>query len=61
MDIQSVGTLVSGMAKSNLQQAVGIAVLGKSLDSMQIQGQMLTQLMEQSAQPHLGGNLDIRA
>ncbi|UVI30829.1 YjfB family protein [Paenibacillus spongiae] len=60
MDIQSIGAMASGMAMANLKQAAGIAVLGKSLDNLQLQGQMLAQLMEQSVQPHLGGNVDIR-
>ncbi|CAH1217949.1 hypothetical protein PAECIP111893_04336 [Paenibacillus plantiphilus] len=60
MDIQSISSAASGQAMSQLKQQAGIAVMAKSLDNMQLQGQLLIKMMEQSVQPHLGGNLDIR-
>ena len=39
---------------------VGIAVLGKNLDTVEQAGQSLIQMMEQSVQPNLGTNNDIR-
>ncbi|MBW7476039.1 YjfB family protein [Paenibacillus oenotherae] len=60
MDIQSISAAASGQAMAQLKQQAGIAVMAKSLDNMQLQGQLLIKMMEQSVQPHLGGNLDIR-
>ena len=39
---------------------VGIAVLGKNLDTVEQAGQSLIKMMEQSVQPNLGTNIDIR-
>ena len=47
-------------AQANLGQAAGIRVLKMAQDSATQQGQQLVQTMLQSAQPHLGGNVDIR-
>lgn len=60
MDIGGIGALVTGQSSSALQQQVGIAVLGKALDSQQENAQSLVQMMERSVQPHLGGSIDIR-
>jgi hypothetical protein len=40
--------------------AVNIAVLNKNLDTIEQAGQSLIQMMEQSVQPGLGKNIDIR-
>ncbi len=40
---------------------VGIAVLGKNLDTIEQAGQSLIKLMEQSVQPNLGQSIDIKA
>ncbi|BBH22778.1 hypothetical protein Back11_41230 [Paenibacillus baekrokdamisoli] len=60
MDVPTISNGVSGQALSNVQLSAGLAVMAKSLDNTELQGQMLTQMMERSVQPHLGGNLDIR-
>lgn len=39
---------------------VGIAVLGKNLDTIEKAGQSLIKMMEQSVQPGLGTNIDVR-
>ncbi len=40
--------------------AVGMAVLAKSLNTVQISGQNMIKMMEQSVTPNLGANIDIR-
>jgi hypothetical protein len=45
---------------SGLAQAVGIALISKTLDQSQQQGQQLVQMMEQSVQPNLGKHVDLR-
>ncbi|BBI31750.1 YjfB family protein [Cohnella abietis] len=54
--ISAVGSAATG----SLKQQVGIAVLAKTLDSNEQQGQQIAQLLQQSVQPHLGSNIDIK-
>lgn len=51
---------ISGFGTAALKQQVNIAVLAKSLDVVQQQGQQLTQMLQQNVQPNLGQNLDIK-
>lgn len=39
---------------------ISIAVLSKNLDTIEKAGQNLIQMMEQSVQPNLGTNIDLR-
>lgn len=39
---------------------VGVAVLSKSLDTIETLGQGMINMMEQSVSPHLGQNIDLR-
>ena len=60
-----IAGLSMGMAQSRLMNDVGVAVLAKSLDTVQSTGAMLTDLidsaaMERSVNPDVGGNIDIR-
>jgi hypothetical protein len=57
--MNSVNGLISAPS-GTLQQQVGIAVLAKSLDFTEQQGAQIAQMLQQSVQPHLGGNLDIK-
>ncbi|WP_082053178.1 YjfB family protein [Gordoniibacillus kamchatkensis] len=57
MDIAAVSTSLS---QSGLQQSVGISILKQSMDAATEQNQVLIQMMQQSVQPYLGGNLDIK-
>ena len=40
--------------------AIGMAVLAKSLDTVEKTGQNMIKMMEQSVNPNLGKNLDVR-
>ena len=42
-----------------LQEDVGIAMLGKSLDMTQTLGASMVQMMEHSVTPNLGSNIDV--
>lgn len=42
-----------------LQEDVGIAMLGKSLDMTQTLGTGMVQMMEHSVTPNLGNNIDL--
>ncbi|MNE71745.1 hypothetical protein D3C81_1641740 [compost metagenome] len=56
-----IAALSIGLSQSNLKQAVNISVLKMSKDQAEINGQALIKMMEQSVQPNLGGNIDIKA
>ncbi|MDG0792155.1 YjfB family protein [Cohnella ginsengisoli] len=57
MDIAAIST---GLAMNDLRQQAGIAVLGKALDTARQDSQAIVQMAQSIAQPHLGGNLDVR-
>ena len=60
-----IAGLSMSMASSNLQTKVGMAVLGKAMDTQEAQGQAVVELidsaaMERSVTPQLGANIDVR-
>jgi hypothetical protein len=51
---------LSSLNQSNFSQAVGVSIL-KMADNQSVQqSQALVQMMEQSVQPNLGSNIDIK-
>ena len=56
MDIASLSTALS---TTQLQNDVGVLVLGKQLDTVEVMGDSMIKMMEQSVNPHLGANIDI--
>lgn len=57
MDIAALST---SMALTDLQSQVGVAMLSKGLDTVEVLGDSMIKMMENSVTPHLGGNIDIR-
>jgi hypothetical protein len=53
-----IAQLSSALAIQNTSTAVGTAVLGMSLDTIEQAGDGLTKMMEMSVNPSLGGNID---
>lgn len=56
MDITSLSTALS---TTQLQNDVGVLMLGKQLDTVEVMGDSMIKMMEQSVTPHLGANIDI--
>lgn len=56
MDIASLSTALS---TTQLQNDVGVLMLGKQLDTVEVMGDSMIKMMEQSVTPHLGANIDI--
>lgn len=54
-----IAALSISMSQASLSQAVGLRVLSMAKNQASIQGQGLVQMMEKSADPNLGKNLDI--
>lgn len=57
MDIPGLSV---AMSQANVVGDVGIAVLSKALDTVEESGELMIQMMEQSVNPHLGANIDVR-
>ena len=58
MDIAS---LSMGMSTSMVNSDVGVAVLGKSLDTLKQAGDGMLKMMESSVTPNIGQNIDYSA
>ena len=56
MDIASLSTALS---MTQVRNDFGASMLGKQLDTMENMGDSMIKLMEQSVNPHIGGNIDI--
>lgn len=57
MDIAALSIQLS---QANLQQGASLSVMKMVQDQTSMQTQALTKLIENSVQPHLGGNVDIK-
>lgn len=55
MDITS---LSAAMSTSNVNTDIGVAVLGKNLDTLKQAGDGMLKMMESSVTPNLGQNID---
>ncbi len=61
MDLaMSIANISMNMAQNNSLQDVGTAVLAKSLDTVESAGDSMVKMMEQSVNPGLGANFDVR-
>ena len=60
MDIMDVANLSMNLSSSRVINDVQVAVLKKSLDTLETTGDDLTKMMEASVTPNLGQNIDIQ-
>ena len=63
MNITSLGSSgidISLSGDTSRMNAIDTSILKKSLDTAEQAGAMLTKMMEQSVNPNLGANIDIR-
>lgn len=56
MDIAS---LSMDLHQIDVQNKVGVAMLSKSLDTLEDTGESMVKMMEQSVMPNLGQNIDV--
>ena len=52
--------LTLAVSDTGSMNAIDMAMLKKSLDAVETNGAMITQMMEQSVNPNIGANIDIR-
>ena len=60
MNISSVGSIGLSVSDVDSMNMIDISILKKSLDAVEQKGDFLIQMMEQSINPNLGSNIDIR-
>lgn len=60
MEIQGLGLATTVLSNSNVNSAIGMAMLTKALDADQANGEALTNMLERSVNPMIGQNIDIR-
>lgn len=60
MNITSLGATGLSVSDTRNMNAIDISMLKKSLDSVEMSGDMITKMMEQSVNPNIGANIDVR-
>lgn len=60
MNISSIGSTSISVSDTGSMNAIDLSLLKKSLDAVEINGDMITKMMEQSVNPLIGSNIDIR-
>lgn len=54
-----IAALSIAMSQSKLMTEIGTAVLSKTLDTVEVQADGMVEMLEQSVNPSVGGNIDI--
>lgn len=57
MDIAALSMVLSQM---NVRQDASVSLMKKSMDQAETNGESVVKMLEQSAQPHLGGTVDLK-
>ena len=60
INITSLGSTNISLTDTRSMNAIDISILKKSLDAVETSGDMITRMMEQSVNPNIGANIDIR-
>lgn len=60
MNITSLGSANISVSDTRSMNAIDITLLKKSLDAVESNGDMMTKMMEQSVNPLIGSNIDVR-
>ncbi len=60
MNISSLSSTNISVSDTGSMNAIDMSLLKKTLDMVEVNGDMLTQMMEQSVNPLIGSNIDIR-
>lgn len=55
-----IANIMPPISQGQLMTEIGISVLNKNLDTVEVLGDSMIKMMEQSVTPNLGANIDIR-
>ena len=58
MDIAKLSIM---MSQSQLKNQASLSVMKKTMDTAEIQSEQMIRMLEQSVQPHLGANINLKA
>lgn len=61
VDAMDIAALSISMSQSQLSQNVSLALMRKVMDTSTVNSQQLIKMMELSANPDLGSNIDLKA
>lgn len=56
-----IGALSIGLSNAKLGNAVSIALTKKIMDTAKVNANNMNEILKNTAQPHLGGNIDTTA
>lgn len=60
MNISALGGMNISVSDTRSMDFIDISILKKSLDAVEMSGDMITKMMEQSVNPNIGANIDVR-
>lgn len=60
MEIQGLGLSSTVISNGNMNSSIGIALLDKAMETDQVNGEVLTSMLERSVNPLVGQNIDVR-
>lgn len=60
MNINALSSTNLSISDTKNMNVIDISLLKKSLDSAEVSGDMITKMMEQSVNPNVGANVDVR-
>lgn len=60
MSITTLGNMSISLSDTRSMNEIDTALLRKSLDIAETNGDMITRMMEQSVNPNIGANIDVR-
>lgn len=60
MDVMGIGMSTTVLSNANTNTAVGMRLLDKALETDQMNGDAMARMLEQSVNPMVGQNIDIR-
>ncbi len=60
MNINALSSTNISISDTGSMNMIDISLLKKSLDSVEVTGDMITKMMEQSVNPNIGANVDVR-
>lgn len=55
----NIASLSTALSMTQVNNDIGVLMLGKQLDTVEVMGDSMIKMMEQSVTPHLGANIDI--
>lgn len=59
-NVMEITNIMPPISQGQLMTEIGVSVLNKNLDTVEAMGDSMIKMMEQSVNPNLGANIDVR-